>query len=61
MVSVYFTAWAVLIVTAVTQYFWAVIQVPTGPASKHTMYCTLSVSSVYYKVCGLRYTRLRLS
>ena len=40
--------------------FWAVIQVPTGPASKHTMYCTLSVSSVYYKVCGLRYTRLRI-
>ena len=38
---------------------WAVItteQVPTGPASKYTMYCTLSVSSVYYKVCGLRYT-----
>ena len=61
---------AVLIVTAGHRTFsgqrvglcnplsvWAVItteQVPTGPASKYTMYCTLSVSSVYYKVCGLR-------
>ena len=36
-----------------SHYNWTT---PTGPASKHTMYCTLSVYQLYYEVCATKST-----